>query len=83
MNMAPKSMRLQIALMGRANSGKSSFLNLISGQDVAITSSEIGTTTDVVEKNQIENVLIGISNHNLSTDNSYHALMHSKHFVKE
>ena len=52
MNMAPKSMRLQIALMGRANSGKSSFLNLISGQDVAITSSEIGTTTDVVEKNQ-------------------------------
>lgn len=38
---------------------------------------------DIVEKNQIENVLIGISNHNLSTDNSYHALMHSKHFVKE
>ena len=30
--------------------GKSSFLNLIAGQDVAIVSSQPGTTTDVVEK---------------------------------
>ena len=48
----PKALRLHIALMGRVNSGKSSFLNLITGQDVSITSAHEGTTTDVVEKNQ-------------------------------
>ncbi|MDD3153525.1 MAG: [FeFe] hydrogenase H-cluster maturation GTPase HydF [Victivallaceae bacterium] len=50
METVPKSMRLQIALFGRTNVGKSSFLNLVSGQDVAITSPVPGTTTDVVEK---------------------------------
>ena len=48
----PKSLRLQIAIAGRVNSGKSSFLNLVSGQSAAITSAERGTTTDVVEKAQ-------------------------------
>lgn len=48
----PKSLRLHIALMGKVNSGKSSFLNLITGQDVSITSTVEGTTTDVVEKAQ-------------------------------
>ena len=48
----PKALRLQIALMGRVNVGKSSFLNLITGQNVSITSEHEGTTTDVVEKNQ-------------------------------
>lgn len=52
MQTAPKSLRLHIALMGRVNSGKSSFLNLVSGQDVSITSKQEGTTTDVVEKTQ-------------------------------
>lgn len=52
MSNTPKALRLHIALMGRVNSGKSSFLNLISGQAVSITSSKEGTTTDVVEKNQ-------------------------------
>ena len=47
---APKSLRLQIGLFGRTNVGKSSFLNLVAGQDVAITSPVAGTTTDVVEK---------------------------------
>lgn len=47
---APKSMRLQIGLFGRTNVGKSSFLNMVAGQDVAITSPVPGTTTDVVEK---------------------------------
>ena len=46
----PKSLRLQIGLFGRTNVGKSSFLNLVAGQDVAITSAVPGTTTDVVEK---------------------------------
>ncbi len=52
METSPKSLRLHIALMGRVNSGKSSFLNLISGQNIAVTSSQAGTTTDVVEKAQ-------------------------------
>ena len=50
MKTAPKSLRLHIALFGRTNVGKSSFLNLIAGQDVAIVSAQAGTTTDVVEK---------------------------------
>lgn len=37
-------------MFGRTNVGKSSFLNLICGQSVAITSPVPGTTTDVVEK---------------------------------
>ena len=52
MQQTPKSLRLHIALLGRVNAGKSSFLNLITGQDVSITSNIAGTTTDVVEKAQ-------------------------------
>lgn len=47
-----KSLRLHIALLGRVNAGKSSFLNLVAGQDVSIASAVAGTTTDVVEKAQ-------------------------------
>ena len=43
MDKSPKGMRLHIALMGRVNSGKSSFLNLVAGQDISITSAEEGT----------------------------------------
>ena len=50
MKTTPKSLRLHIALFGRTNVGKSSFLNLISGQEVSIVSEQPGTTTDVVEK---------------------------------
>ena len=50
MKTAPKSLRLHIALFGRTNVGKSSFLNLIAGQDISIVSEQPGTTTDVVEK---------------------------------
>ena len=50
MQKTPKALRLHIALFGRANVGKSTFLNAIAGQDVAITSPIPGTTTDVVEK---------------------------------
>lgn len=48
----PKSLRLHIVLLGRVNAGKSSFLNLIAGQEVSIASDVAGTTTDVVEKTQ-------------------------------
>jgi [FeFe] hydrogenase H-cluster maturation GTPase HydF len=50
MQTTPKSLRLQIGLFGRTNVGKSSLLNMIAGQDIAITSSIPGTTTDIVEK---------------------------------
>jgi [FeFe] hydrogenase H-cluster maturation GTPase HydF len=46
----PKSLRLHIGLFGRTNTGKSSFLNLVTGQDTAIVSPTAGTTTDVVQK---------------------------------
>jgi [FeFe] hydrogenase H-cluster maturation GTPase HydF len=50
MEKAPKALRLHIGIFGRTNVGKSSFLNWIAGQDVAITSPLPGTTTDAVEK---------------------------------
>ncbi|MBF0532962.1 MAG: [FeFe] hydrogenase H-cluster maturation GTPase HydF [Candidatus Omnitrophica bacterium] len=50
MQSTPKSLRLQIGIFGRTNVGKSSVLNMVLGQDYAITSPLPGTTTDVVEK---------------------------------
>jgi [FeFe] hydrogenase H-cluster maturation GTPase HydF len=50
LNTPPKSLRPHIGFFGRTNTGKSSLLNLVAGQDVAITSPVPGTTTDVVEK---------------------------------
>jgi [FeFe] hydrogenase H-cluster maturation GTPase HydF len=50
METAPKSLRLAIGIFGRTNVGKSSLLNHLCGQDVAVTSEIAGTTTDVVEK---------------------------------
>jgi small GTP-binding protein len=50
MEKTPKSMRVHIGLFGRTNVGKSTFLNLVAGQDVAIVSPQAGTTTDPVEK---------------------------------
>ena len=46
----PKAQRLTLALVGKTNVGKSTLLNLIAGQSVAITSPIAGTTTDVVEQ---------------------------------
>lgn len=50
MNGTPRGSRLQIGIFGRVNSGKSSLLNLLAGQDAALTSATPGTTTDAVEK---------------------------------
>jgi [FeFe] hydrogenase H-cluster maturation GTPase HydF len=50
MDTTPKGNRLHIAIFGRTNVGKSSLLNYLLGQDLAITSPVAGTTTDVVEK---------------------------------
>lgn len=50
MQETPKSLRLHIALFGRRNVGKSSLLNALTGQRLAIVSDTPGTTTDPVEK---------------------------------
>lgn len=50
MQNTPKALRMQIAISGRVNAGKSSFLNFITGQQTAIASNIAGTTGDVVEK---------------------------------
>ena len=39
-----------IGIYGRRNNGKSSFINSLSGQDIAIVSDHAGTTTDPVKK---------------------------------
>lgn len=46
----PNASRLHIALFGRRNSGKSSLINALTGQDIAIVSNTPGTTTDLVSK---------------------------------
>ncbi|MDY6272139.1 MAG: GTPase, partial [Selenomonadaceae bacterium] len=44
----PRASRLHIGLFGRRNSGKSSLLNALTGQQLAIVSAKPGTTTDPV-----------------------------------
>ena len=46
----PSSHRVHIAFYGRCNSGKSSLINALTGQEVAIVSEMAGTTTDSVLK---------------------------------
>ena len=41
---------MHIALFGRRNAGKSSLINALTGQQIAIVSDEPGTTTDPVMK---------------------------------
>ena len=50
MNNTPSSHRVHIAFYGRCNSGKSSLINALTGQEVAIVSEIAGTTTDSVLK---------------------------------
>jgi [FeFe] hydrogenase H-cluster maturation GTPase HydF len=50
MNATPRGNRLQLGIFGRVNAGKSTLLNLLAGQDTAVTSAVAGTTTDLVEK---------------------------------
>ena len=50
MNDTPNSNRTHIAIFGRRNAGKSSIINALSNQNVAIVSDNAGTTTDPVKK---------------------------------
>ncbi|WP_330377384.1 GTPase [Cellulosilyticum ruminicola] len=50
MQTTPNASRKHIIFYGKTNSGKSSLLNHLVGQDVAIVSENEGTTTDPVIK---------------------------------
>lgn len=50
MNDTPLANRVHIGIFGRRNAGKSSLINAITGQDLAIVSAVKGTTTDPVFK---------------------------------
>lgn len=54
----PNANRLHIGIFGKTNSGKSTFLNLLTSQEVSIVSDVAGTTTDPVYK-QMEILPLG------------------------
>lgn len=50
LNDTPSANRIQIGFFGKRNAGKSSLINVITGQKVSIVSDVLGTTTDPVYK---------------------------------
>ena len=50
LNSTPSSERTHIGIFGRRNAGKSSLINALTGQNLAIVSDVRGTTTDPVFK---------------------------------
>ncbi len=50
LNKTPTANRLHIAIFGKRNAGKSSLINAITNQNIAIVSDHAGTTTDPVYK---------------------------------
>ena len=50
MNDTPSGERVHIGFFGRRNAGKSSVVNAVTGQDLAVVSEVKGTTTDPVKK---------------------------------
>lgn len=50
MQETPRANRLHIGFYGRRNAGKSSMINLVTGQNTALVSEHAGTTTDPVIK---------------------------------
>lgn len=50
LNETPRANRLHIAFFGKTNAGKSSTINAITGQEIALVSDVAGTTTDPVYK---------------------------------
>ena len=50
LNATPRANRLHIAIFGKRNAGKSSLINALTGQQIALVSEHAGTTTDPVFK---------------------------------
>ena len=50
MNDTPKANRIHIAIFGYRNAGKSTLINALTGQNLAIVNEKSGTTTDPVSK---------------------------------
>ena len=50
LNQTPSAERLHIGFFGKRNAGKSSVMNAVTGQDLAVVSDVKGTTTDPVYK---------------------------------
>ena len=50
LNATPSSDRVHVGIFGKRNAGKSSIINAITGQNLAIVSDIKGTTTDPVLK---------------------------------
>ncbi|MDR1052067.1 MAG: [FeFe] hydrogenase H-cluster maturation GTPase HydF [Deltaproteobacteria bacterium] len=50
LNDTPSASRVHIGFFGRRNAGKSSLVNAVTGQDLAVVSEVLGTTTDPVYK---------------------------------
>ena len=50
LNATPASERIHIGIFGKRNAGKSSLINALTGQNLAIVSDVSGTTTDPVYK---------------------------------
>lgn len=50
MNQTPSGERIHIGFFGRRNAGKSSIVNAVTGQELAVVSEVKGTTTDPVSK---------------------------------
>ncbi len=50
LNETPRANRLHIGIFGKRNSGKSSLINALTGQNIALVSTHAGTTTDPVYK---------------------------------
>ena len=50
LNSTPSSDRVHIGFFGMRNAGKSSVVNAVTGQDLAVVSDVRGTTTDPVSK---------------------------------
>lgn len=60
LNDTPSSERIHIGIFGRRNAGKSSLINALTGQNLAIVSDVRGTTTDPVFKS-MELLPLGLS----------------------
>ena len=50
LNSTPSGERIHIGIFGKRNAGKSSVINALTGQNLAIVSDVLGTTTDPVQK---------------------------------